>query len=146
VEKNLDKSKVYEEVIRDIIPKVYDRAVKDLNLRPIMIPKIELKEAKEGKDWTVIARTCEKPEIDLGDYKKQISELNAGKRKKIWLPGEEKAENQEKENKPTLDEILGIIAGTVKITLPSILVEEEVNRLLSDLIDQTKKLGLSIEQ
>jgi len=146
VEKNLDKSKVYEEVIRELIPKVYDQAVKDLNLRPIMIPKIELAEAREGKDWTVIARTCEKPEIQLNGYKEKVSELNAGKRKKIWLPGEEKEEKQDQSNKPSLDEILQVIAETVKIPLPSILVEEEVNRMLSDLIDQTKKLGLSVDQ
>ena len=34
----------------------------------------------------------------------------------------------------------------VTIKIPGLLLEHEVNRLLSDLIDQTKKLGLTVEQ
>jgi len=151
VEKSLDKAKVYEEVVRRIIPKAYSEALTEEKLHPIVMPKIELKEAVEKKDWVVRAITAEKPSFELGEYKKAISELAASKAKKLWVPGQDAGteagkDKEEAQKKPTLDEILMTLFGTVKATIPEILIENETNRLLSELIDQTKKLGMSVEQ
>jgi FKBP-type peptidyl-prolyl cis-trans isomerase (trigger factor) len=149
VEKSLDKGKVYEEVVRRIIPKAYSEALVAEKLHPIVMPKIELKEAVEKKDWVIKAITAEKPLFELGEYKKAITDLAATKAKKLWVPGQDASATQGKEEaqkKPTLDEILMTLFGTVKATIPEILIENETNRLLSDLIDQTKKLGMSVEQ
>lgn len=148
IEEKLDKHQVYEEVLKKLIPQIYTEAVESHKLRPIVSPKIELKEASENKDWVIRALTCERPKLELGDYKKQIQELKAGKQKKIWVPGQEaaKTESTEKDRKPSLDELLTALSGVVKITLPGLLLDSEVNRLLADLIDQTKKLGLTVEQ
>ena len=148
VEEQLDKTKVYEEVLKDLLPKVYNQAVSVQKLPPIINPKIELKEANEGKDWIVRAVTCEKPAVTLGNYQQAIKDLKTAKQKKIWVPGSKaEPEGEKPENKkPTLDELLKALFGAVTISLPAMLVEHEVNRLLSDLIDQTKKLGLTVEQ
>jgi len=146
VEKSLDKTKVYEEVVRRIIPKAYGDAVTEEKLRPVVMPKIELKEALEKKDWVISAVTAEKPEIVLGEYKKAISELNSSKSKKLWVPGEAKDEKDAKPQKASIDEILMTLYQNVKVTIPAVLLENETNRLLSDLIDQTKKLGMTVEQ
>jgi len=135
VEKNLDKTKVYEEALKELIPASYNAAVTEQKVKPIVSPKIELKDATENKDWVFIAHTCEKPAITVGDYKTAIG----GIKTKILKPGEEP-------KKPTLDELLVTLYGTIKATLPPLLIEHEVNRLLSELIDQTKKLGLTVEQ
>lgn len=145
VEEKLDKTKVYEDVLKELIPDVYSKAVAEHHIKPIVTPKIELKEAVENKDWVLRALTCEKPEVTLGEYKKAIQEVKAGKTQKIWKPGDAQ-EDKDKPTKPTLDEILKALFDTVTTVIPSLLVEHEVNRLLSDLIDQTKKLGLSVEQ
>lgn len=147
VEEKLDKTKVYEEVLQRLIPKLYSEAVQQEKIHPIVMPKINLIEAKEGQEWKILAITCEKPDITLGKYKEAVIDLKAAKQKKIWLPGQEpKKEDEEKEKKPTLDELLQAVYTSIKTTIPSILLEQEVNRLLSDLVDQTKKLGLSVEQ
>lgn len=147
VEEKLDKSKVYEEALKAIIPSAYGKAVEEHKLRPIVQPKIELKEAIEQKDWIMRALTCEKPKLILGDYKKAVTDLKSAKLKKIWVPGEEaKEDKKEADKKPTLDELLKAVFETVTVTMPNLLLEHEANRLLSDLIDQTKKLGLSVEQ
>ena len=135
VEKNLDKTKVYEEALKELIPSSYNAAVTEQKVKPIISPKIELKDATENKDWIFIAHTCEKPAVTIGDYKTAIRAVKT----KILKPGEEP-------KKPTLDELLMALYSTVKATFPSLLVEHEVNRLLSELIDQTKKLGLTVEQ
>lgn len=145
VEEKLDKTKVYEDVLKELIPEVYGKAVQEHKIKPIVTPKIELKEAVENKDWVIRALTCEKPDVTLGDYKKAITELKAGKATKIWKPGDD-PQQKDKPTKPTLDELLKTLFENVKTTIPSLLTEHEVNRLLSDLIDQTKKLGLSVEQ
>lgn len=148
VEEKMEKSKVYEEVLKQLIPESYGKAIEEQKIKPIVNPKIELKEATENKDWIIVAHTCERPKVDPGNYKEKVREAKAAKHKKIWVPGEEpkKEEDKEKSQKPSLDEILKAVLETVSVTIPSLLTEQEVNRSLSDLIDQTKKLGMTVEQ
>jgi len=147
VEEKLDKTKIYEEVLQRLIPKLYAEAVAQEKIHPIVMPKINLVEAKEGTEWKILAITCERPDIKLGKYKEAIIDLKAAKQKKIWLPGQEpKKEDEDKEKKVTIDELLQTVYGAITTIIPKILLDQEVNRLLSDLVDQTKKLGLSVEQ
>lgn len=147
VEEKLDKTKIYEEVLKDLLPKAYNEAVTQQKIRPVVTPKVELKEANEGKDWIVRALTSEKPAITLGEYRKAIQDMKAAKQKKIWIPGkDEPKQEDQKDQKPTLDELLKALYEHVTIKISGLLLEHEVNRLLSDLIDQTKKLGLTVEQ
>jgi FKBP-type peptidyl-prolyl cis-trans isomerase (trigger factor) len=147
VEKSLDKSKTYEEVVRRVVPKAYSDAVSEQKLHPVIMPKIELVEATEKKDWVIKAITCEKPTITINDYKVKISELKKAKLNKIWVPGQKPDETKAAEaKKPTLDEILNTVFESVTVQIPAILIENETNRLLSDLIDQTKKIGLTVDQ
>lgn len=135
VEKSLDKTKVYEEALKTLIPNAYNAAITELKIKPIVNPKIELKDATENKDWVFVASTCERPNVTVGNYKKAIGDSKT----KILKPGEEP-------KKPTIDELLMAVYNNVTATLPELLIEHEVNRLLSELIDQTKKLGLTVEQ
>lgn len=144
VEKNIKKTKVYEEVVTEIIPKAYAKAISEHKLTPVTSPKIEVLKAKEGQDWVVKAVLALKPVILLKNYKEKIQELKKGKTK-IWTPGGSK-EKEEKDNKPTLDEIVNVLLSEVEVELSDVLVTEEANRLLTNLIDQTQKLGLTIEQ
>ncbi len=147
VEEKLDKTKVYEDVLQELIPQVYNEAVKKNNFTPIVTPRVELKDAKEGQDWVVRIMTCEKPEVKLGDYKKAVKELKSAKHKKVWVPGaDEPAKDDKKEQGPSMSEVLEAVYKTIDVTIPSILTEHQVNRMLSDLIEQTRKLGLTVEQ
>ncbi|MBI5613556.1 hypothetical protein HY947_01400 [Candidatus Gottesmanbacteria bacterium] len=146
-EEKLDRSSVYEEVVKKVIPEAYNEAITNEKIRPIVNPQIELHDAKEEKDWVIKLTTCEKPSVTLGEYKKAIQDVKASVENKIWTPGTEpKDEKKEEKPKVTLDMILKALFGQIKISLPSILLQQEVNRLLSELIDQTKKLGLTVEQ
>ena len=148
VQENLDKTHVYEDAIRQLVPKAYSDAVTEHKLQPIMMPKIELKEAQEGKDWVVLATTTGKPTVTLGEYKKAIQDLKAAKAKKIWVPGQDtpSPEDQEKEKKITLDELIDTLLAHASVVLPPLLIEHEVNHQLSGLLEQARKLGLTIEQ
>lgn len=142
VEPNLDKTKIYERVVREIIPKAYAKAVQDNKLMPVTAPKVEVVKAKENESWVVKTTIALKPAVNLKNYKQKIQDLKKSKTK-IWTPGQPK----EKENpKPTLDELIGVLEAEVEVELSDILVAEEANRLLSNLLDQTQKLGLTVEQ
>lgn len=143
VEKKVNKTKVYEEVVKDIVPKAYSKAVSDNKLVPVTSPKIEVLKAKEGEEWMLKATIALRPKIDLKNYKDKIKELKKGK-VKIWTPGQKEAKKDD--GKPSIDELINTILQEVDIELPELLVTEEANRLLSNLIDQTQKLGLSVEQ
>ena len=145
VEKKLGKSKVYEKVLKDLIPVVYVEAVKQENLKPIISPKIKVASLEENKDWQITATTCEWPKINLKDYRGEVKKALASE--KIWVPdkGKEKKPTPEKQGQK-LDKIFKTLLETIKVKIPQALIEDEVSRMLSRLIDQTKALGLTVEQ
>lgn len=147
-EKKIDKKKVYQEVVKKIVPEVYLEALKKENLSPIISPKVELLKAQEGDDWQFKASFCEKPKVKLGDYKKAIKELKVAKRTKIWTPGqkEKQSPKETKSQGPGLNELLETVLEKTQIKIPVILIEDQVNQMLVNLLDQIRKLGLSVEQ
>lgn len=144
VEDKIGKTKIYEEVLKSLIPEVYVEAVKEQNVKPIINPQISVISLEEGKDWQIKATTCELPELKLGDYKGEIKKALASE--KIWVPGKDKEEKTEKEESDRLRKIFQILLKTIKIQIPELLIQEEVNRMLSRLVDQTGRLGLTVEQ
>ncbi len=138
VEKSLDKAKIRDEVVRHLLPAVYAQAVKDNNVKPIIDPRIHVDEALvEGKDWEFHAITCEAPVIDLANYKEEVKKVTA--KSKIVVPGKE-------EQQPRFDEIVKVLLDTVEITIPQVLVEREVDRLLTQTLEEIKKLGMNLDQ
>ena len=84
------------------------------------------------------------PKIILKNYKEKIKEAKSGKAK-IWTTGA--TEDKKKDSgKLALKEIIKILLSEIEIELSDILIAEETNRLLANLVDQTQKLGLTIEQ
>jgi len=137
VEERLDKEKIREEVLKKLLPDAYLAAIKEHNLKPIISPKIHVAATEEGKEWSFTAITCETPEIILNKYKDAVQKFTA--KSKIIIPGKE-------QQKPNFDEIVKIVLENISVTIPSILIEGEVDRLLSQLLTEIKALGLSLEQ
>lgn len=149
VREKVDKNKVYEEVIRELIPQVYLEAVKEQGLSPIVNPKVSLASVKEGEDWQIEAATCEAPKAVLGDYKEKVRKMKGGP--KIWVPGQgegkEKSEGKEREER--LQKVLEVLLTNIKLEIPPILLEDEINRRLPALrteILNTLKLELILSR
>ncbi len=147
VEEKTDKNKIYELVLQKIIPQIYIEAVEEHKIQPIMAPKIELLHAKEEEDWEIRATTCERPEVELGNYKEAVKKgLSSNK---IWTPSDEAAKtpnNTESAEEEKMQKLIQTLLDSTTITLPAVLTEDELNRTLSNLISQTEKLGLTIDQ
>ncbi len=137
VEERVDKDRLKEEILKKLLPDAYSKAVTENSLRPIMSPKIHVDKLEDNADWEVHAFTCEAPELDLGKYKDKIKEITA--KSKIVVPGKE-------EKKPSSQEVMNALATSVSAKLPAILVEQEADRLLSQLLGDIKKLGLTLDQ
>ena len=145
-EKQLGKEAIYQEMVKNLTTDVYLEAVKTHKLVPIVNPRVSLIRAEENKDWQIKAVTAEAPKVELGDYQQKVKKELAPE--KIWVPGKDKqpAKNQEKKQDQKLQQVLAILFKSIKINIPQVLLENEVNRMLSQLIDQTSRLGMTVEQ
>lgn len=138
VEEKLDKVKIREEVVRNLLPPTYLLAVKTHNLKPVIDPRIHIEgELVEGKDWEFHALTCEAPAVDLAGYKEEVKKVTA--KSKIVLPGKE-------QEAPKFDEIVKALRDSTKVSIPQILIEREADRLLSQTLDEIKRLGMTLDQ
>lgn len=150
-EKELDRNKVYEEVIKHLIPEAYAKAVGEHKITPIIQPDIRLVKAKEGEDWQFTAQTCEKPTIDLGNWREVVKKgRDEAKKADIWLPGQDKQKTEEPSPEAVKQEklraIIEALLKEVKLTVPPVILESEVNKRLSQLLDEVQKLGMTIDQ
>lgn len=133
----LNPELVKEEVLKKVVGKAYNEALKTHNLNPIITPRIHIEVFTENTDIIFTAETCEEPTTDLKNYKEEIKKVTA--KSKIIVPGKE-------EKAPSVDEILDVALKTATIKVPGVLIENEVSRLLSQFLDELKKLGLTLEQ
>ena len=146
VEKSIDQGKLYGEVINQLLPVSYAKAVTDHKLRPAVAPKVQIIKAEPNQPWQFKATSCELPKVELGEYQKLVKGALA--KDKIWTPDKGKPDAK----KPELTEtqkfnlIAKALIDGIKIDLPDLLIGNERDRLLSRLLDQVQKLGLTIEQ
>lgn len=147
VEKHVSEAKILEKALGQILPKAFSDQVEKAKIKPVVYPKFELIKAKENEDWQVRAITCELPEVDLKDYKKIIQ--NEAKAKSIWTPkdGDPKDNSEQKEitSEEKEQRVIKILLDNIKINIPKILVDEEVNNRLAQLLERIEKLGLNLE-
>jgi len=140
-EEKIDKEKVREEVLKKLLPKFYIDAVQEHNLGPIINPKIHIDpssvSADLSKDWQFTTLTCEAPQVKLNNYKERIKNITV--KAKIVIPGKEKPEVK-------LEDIVKALLDSVNITIPQILIDGEVERLLAQTLDEIKRLGLTLDQ
>jgi len=140
VEEKLNKEKIREEVLRKLLPIAYTQAIKTQGIRPIINPKIHIEkidDLSDGKDWQFIALTCETPEIKLGKYKENIQKVTA--KSKIAIPGKEPLPAK-------FEDIVKALLDSITCQVPAILVDNETDRLLSQTLEDVKKLGLTLDQ
>lgn len=137
VEDNINQDHLREEVLRKLLPEAYTEALKEHDLKPILNPKVSVQKLEEDDDWTFEAFTAEAPEIVLGEYKTAVKNVTA--KSKIVVPGKEEAP-------VNFDEIAKAILETATVKIPAIIIEQEVDRLLSQTLDEVKRLGMTLDQ
>lgn len=145
-EKHLKKEVIQEEVLKKVLGKTYNDAVKQESLAPIITPRVHVDTFEDGTDLIFSAELCEAPTVELGLYKEEVKKITS--RSKIIVPGktEEDPSTSSGQEKPNADEILNTVTAFSTVIVPKILYEQEANRLLSQMLDELKSLGLTLEQ
>lgn len=142
VKERVPAGSLIEHTLSHLLPKALAEIINKERIRPAIYPKYELIKAEEGEAWEVRAVTCEIPTVSLGDYKKNI--LGGLRAKAIWTPGQgEKPKEPTKEEKE--QEIIKTLLESVKVEIPKLLVDEEVNARLSNLLEKIERLGLTLD-
>jgi len=137
VEESLDSGHIREDVLRKLLPQAYAKAVSEHKITPIISPKIHVQKIDDEKDWEFTAQTCEMPKIDLGKYKDEVKKVTS--KSKIEVPGKEKIA-------VSFEEITKSLLDSIKLSIPSVILEQEVEKLLAQTLDEIKRLGLTLDQ
>jgi trigger factor len=151
-QKHISQERVYDHAIRDLLPGIYEEIVKKEDLKPVINPKIDLKQAKPNEDWIVVFTLAQRPTVKLADYKKVVQNAKKDtKAPEIWVPGSSDAKEppseQEKAAKQQqmLNSILTELLKQSEVEIADVIVEEELNQRLARLVDDVQKLGMTVE-
>ena len=142
---HISKNTLLEKTLSKLLPELYSEIIDKEKLKPIVLPKFEVIKANDNEDWEIRATTCELPEFDLNDYKSQVQ--GALRAKSLWTPGKTEAKSP---NKPLTreekeQEVIKTLLSSIKISIPKILIDNEVDSRLAKFLQRLERLGLSLE-
>jgi FKBP-type peptidyl-prolyl cis-trans isomerase (trigger factor) len=148
VEQAMNPDTIIEKVGAKVLPKAYAAYVQENQLKPITQPKITMKKMVADGDWEFDVEIAQKPEVKLNKYQEAIKAKKATD--SIWVPGKD-ADPKNSTNEPgkeseQINQIFDELIKTCTVEVPELLIDEEVNRSLSKLLEQIEKLGLTVEQ
>ena len=69
VEKYYGTEIFYEDAFNELVPEIYDEAIKSNNIEAVSRPDIDIKQMEKGKNLIFTAKVQTKPEVKLGKYK-----------------------------------------------------------------------------
>lgn len=148
-EKNIRKDQIYEQMIRNYLPKAYTEIIEKESMKPIISPRVDLEKAKEGEDWEVRMTTAEAPKVELGNYKEKVAAAKKEvKKNDIWIPGKDKEPTEadrEKQKQAEFQAALDALMKESKIEISDLVLNEEIERKLSRLVDDITKVGLTMD-
>jgi len=133
-EEKIDESRLNGEVANIIIPKAVSQAIKEHHLNPILSPKVNLKQLEKNKDCIIEVTIIEHPEVVLGDYKSLIK-LSSNTPNNTNHPNDPK----------NTSNVTNTLLKTTTIEISQTLVEGEVSQMFVNLIEQTKKLNITLD-
>lgn len=133
VEQNINQEKMFEEVASHLISHSYGEKIKEYNLKPIIQPQVKFinKDVDFNHDWQIEITSCELPEIKLD--KKYVNDI-----KKINSDQKITEESQKTEK------MMDVLIKNGKVELPDILIESDTQNQLSQLIDQARQAGITV--
>lgn len=133
VRAKIDPSELSQKTLNRVLPKAYTEAILEHKLRPATYPKFELI-SQTTANWQVRGTFAQIPEVEVGDYEKIIKGAAEPLKKKKEVTKEEKEQT-----------ILKALIDNIKVNIPKMLIDDEVNHRLSDLLARIEKLGLNLD-
>lgn len=150
VKKRIPAQAMLERILSKLLPQIYQAALIEHKIRPVLQPQFQIVSAEPDRDWQIRIVTCEAPTVELGEYKMELEAINRSKA--LWTPekGDPNLSAGSRQEGPGREEkeqlVLETLLKTTTCKIPKLLLDEEVNHRLAGLVDQTQKLGLTVDQ
>jgi FKBP-type peptidyl-prolyl cis-trans isomerase (trigger factor) len=131
VKENLSESRIIEEILTSLVTDKYRQIVTEKHLHPIIQPQIRIVNPPLdlNKEWQIEITGCELPEISIDfNYESEIKKINTAA----------------KNDNDRLNQTIGCLIKHSQVNLPELLINNDVNNKLSQLIDQTKDAGITV--
>lgn len=133
VKNSISPEKLLDEVVNHILSEKYDEVIKSNNLKPATQPKVVIKNPPFDldKEWQIEITSATIPEISIKPKAyDQIKKINTDT-------------TLEKEKKT--DAVMKIILENCDTTIAKIILDNEVERKLTNLVDQIQSANLTFE-
>jgi trigger factor len=133
VEENTNPDRILEEVAQNLISHQYQHLLSQHQLHPIIPPQVKVLNPPitRTNPWQLEIKSCQTPQIKLGDYKTALKKINSQKH--------DSAESQ-------LNQIFDQLLSLTQVDLPQVLTDYEIENRLTQLVDQINQAGLSFNQ
>lgn len=143
VEQQLDESSITEQTVNSVFPSAFRSYILENKLEPIGDPSVSIVSLEAEKDWVFDVEISEKPTVTLGNYIEKVKSVTASA--KIILPQDDAAKNPSENEEKLINNIIDALIKEVIIEVPSLLVDQEVNRRMSTLVKQITDMGLTVD-
>lgn len=133
VESQISPDKLLEEIINSLLSKIYSAAVTKHHLKPATSPKVSIKNPPFSldKDWTIEINGAQIPDITIDPkFYTDIKVIN---------------QNKDLDKNKKTDEILKKLIEASRVQLSKLIIENDLSRKLSDLVDQTQQAGITVD-
>jgi len=138
VEEKTETSELYGEVVNKLLETYYPQVLKENKISPVSNPKVEIKEFDLEKDFEFTATVALKPEVKIkSGYKSAL--------KKLWGETQKEHEGHDHEVHLHTNDVISTLVEQSELEVSDILVDEEVNRMFSRMIQQVQAVGMSME-
>jgi FKBP-type peptidyl-prolyl cis-trans isomerase (trigger factor) len=148
IEKQLDKSQLYSQVVEEVLPPAYSQAIISGKYHPVIDPHVTPLKFEPGKDWVFKVETAQKPEVILGDYEKYLKTALAKASTitpKSPIKGKEpETDNHDHAKNAKLSTIFDALLANANLDIAPILIDSEAKNQLSKLVKQLSSLKLTV--
>jgi len=146
VEEKTNPSDLYGDVVNELLETYYPQAIKENKINPISNPKVELKEFEIDKDFEFVATIAVRPEIKIKDtYKTELEKLYKKQKTEFEEANKDNKEADLSNFRLSANEAIKKLVDLSDFEVSEVLVEEEVNRMLSRIVQQTQAIGMSMD-
>lgn len=150
----INPEKIYERIVRKILPEMYKELIDKEKLKPVVSPSVELTEAKANMPWKLTVQVAEIPEVKLKEYKQQISALhkkaidekNNTQTDKSTASDDKEIKDPKAKIVAPLSQVFTCLLENAQVEIPDLLINEEVNRRLSQLVEDVRRVGMTVDQ
>lgn len=141
VEEKTDTSELHGKVINTLLQTFYPKALEKEEVTPISNPRVKVEEFGLDKDFQFTAAIATRPEVKIKNYEKELKKLYKENKKEF----EEKNEDKEAHYHLPTNELIQKLVDLADFEVSDILVDEEVNRMFSQMMQQIQSVGMSVE-